>query len=82
MVHTIFLTAFAVVGRYDYFDPNSGGDYKGDSRNWFIFSLNYKPDEKVTISPNVIVETYESLENGRSIDPSITPRITLFYAFL
>jgi hypothetical protein len=77
-----FSTAFAVVGRYDYFDPNSGSDYKGDSRNWFIFSLNYKPDEKVTISPNVIVETYESLTNGRSIDPSITPRITFFYSFL
>jgi hypothetical protein len=77
-----FSTAFAIVGRYDYFDPNSGGDYKGDSRNWFIFSLNYKPDEKVTISTNVIVETYESLTNGTSIDPSITPRITLFYTFL
>jgi len=77
-----FTTAFAVVGRYDYFDPNSGGDYKGDSRNWFIFSLNYKPDEKVTISPNVIVETYESIPNGRSFDASVTPRVTLFYTFL
>lgn len=77
-----FSKELAVVGRYDYYDPNNDSDTKGDSRNWFIFSLNYKPDEKVTISPNIIVETYESIPNGRSIDPSITPRITLFYTFL
>jgi hypothetical protein len=77
-----FIKELGFVGRYDYYDPNTDSDFKGDSRNWFIFSLNYKPDDKVTISPNVIVETYESLTNGRSIDPSITPRITLFYTFL
>ena len=77
-----FSKELAAVGRYDYYDPNTDSNVKGDSRNWFIFSLNYKPDEKVTISPNVIIETYESIPNGRSIDPSITPRITLFYLFL
>ena len=77
-----FSKELAAVGRFDYFDPNTDSDVKGDSRNWFIFSLNYKPDEKVTISPNVIIETYESIPNGRSIDASITPRITFFYSFL
>lgn len=77
-----FSKELAVVGRYDYYDPNADSDAKGDSRNWFIFSLNYKPDEKVTISPNVIIETYESTPSGRSIDASITPRITFFYTFL
>ncbi len=77
-----FMKEIAVVGRYDYYDPNTDSDVKGDSRNWFIFSLNYKPDEKVTISPNVVIETYESIPNGRSIDASITPRITFFYTFL
>lgn len=77
-----FSKELAVVGRYDYYDPNADSDAKGDSRNWFIFSLNYKPDEKVTISPNVIIETYESIPSGRSIDASITPRITFFYTFL
>ena len=71
----------AAVGRFDYFDPNTDSDVKGDSRNWFIFSLNYKPNEKVTISPNVIIETYESLPNGRKFDASITPRITFFHTF-
>lgn len=77
-----FSKVLAVVGRYDYYDPNTDSNVKGDSRNWFIFSLNYKPDEKVTISPNVIIETYESIPNGRSFDTSITPRITFFYSFL
>lgn len=77
-----FSKVLAVVGRYDYYDPNTDSNVKGDSRNWFIFSLNYKPDEKVTISPNVIIETYESIPNGRSFDASITPRITFFYSFL
>ncbi|MBK7630163.1 MAG: hypothetical protein IPJ23_05600 [Ignavibacteriales bacterium] len=76
-----FSQELAVVGRFDNYDPNTDSNFKGDSRNWFIFSLNYKPVDKVTISPNVIIETYESI-GGRSIDPSITPRITFFYSFL
>jgi hypothetical protein len=76
-----FSQQLSVVGRFDYFDPNTNTDFKGDSRNWFIFSLNYKPVDKVTISPNVIVETYEAI-NGRSIDASVTPRITFYYSFL
>ncbi|MFN3873827.1 MAG: hypothetical protein ACK4R9_12585 [Ignavibacterium sp.] len=77
-----FSQELAAVGRYDYYDPNTDSNAKADSRNWFIFSLNYKPDDKVTISPNVIIETYESIPNGKSIDASITPRITFFYTFL
>ncbi|HMU43629.1 MAG TPA: hypothetical protein PKA80_10030 [Ignavibacteriaceae bacterium] len=76
-----FSQQLSAVVRYDYFDPNTNTDFKSDSRNWFIFSLNYKPVDKVTISPNVIVETYEAI-NGRSIDASVTPRITFYYSFL
>ena len=76
-----FSNEWAVVGRFDNYDPNTDSDFNGDSRNWFLFSLNYKPVDKVTISPNVIIETYESI-NGRSIDASITPRITFYYSFL
>lgn len=76
-----FSQQLSAAGRFDYFDPNTNTDFKGDSRNWFIFSLNYKPVDKVTISPNVIVETYEAI-NGRTIDASVTPRITLYYSFL
>lgn len=77
-----FMKQLALVGRYDYYDPNVDSDVKGDSRNWFIFSLNVKPEDKVTISPNVLIETYESLPGGRTFKSSITPRITFFYIFL
>lgn len=76
-----FSNQLSIVGRFDNFDPNADSNFEGDSRNLVIFSLNYKPVEKVTISPNVIIEAYESI-NGRSIDPSVTPRITFFYSFL
>ena len=76
-----FRENFSVTGRFDYFDPNTDSDMKGDSRNFFIFSLNYKPHEKVTVSPNVLIETYESLPNGREIDASVTPQVTLYYTF-
>jgi hypothetical protein len=75
-----FSKELSVVVRYDSYDPNS--DAKGNIRNLFLAGVNYKPDAKVTLSPNVIIETYEKIPNGRSIDASITPRITFFYSFL
>jgi len=71
-----------LAGRFDYFDPITDDKSEGDSRNLFIFSLNYKPDEKVTISPNIIIESYQSLPNGKSYKNSVTPRITFYYSFL
>ncbi len=72
----------SAVGRYDFFDPNMDSDYKGDNRNLFLFSLNYSPVDKVTISPNIFIETYESLPGGKKYKPSVTPRLTLYYIFL
>jgi len=71
-----------VVARYDYFDPNSDGRYKGDARSYLIAGLAWKPDKNVQIIPNVQIETYEAVPNGRSIDPSVTGRVTLYYIFL
>ncbi len=76
-----FSKEVSTTGRYDYFDPNTNSDYKGDSRNYFIFALNYQPDPNITISPNVLIETYESAQGGPSYDASITPRLTFFYKF-
>ncbi len=76
-------TEFLVgIGRYDYFDPNISEDYKGDSRNYFILGLSFILHEKVTITPNFQLETYEQPENGVAIDPSLTGRITFYYEFL
>ena len=67
--------------RYDYFDPNMDGDFKGDSRNYFIAGLDFKADKNISIIPNVIYESYESLPDGRSFDSSVTGRVTLYYNF-
>jgi len=70
------------VGRYDYFDPNISADFEGDSRNYFILGLSFILHEKVTITPNFLLETYEQPLDGVSIDPSLTGRITFYYEFL
>jgi len=70
------------VGRYDYYDPNMSADFKGDSRNYFILGLSFILHEKVTITPNFLLETYETPVNGIAIDPSLTGRITFYYEFL
>lgn len=77
-----FNKEFSFAGRYDLFDPNIDKNSTGDLRNWMLFSLNYKPDEKVTISPNIIYETYQESSDGRNFEPSLTLRITFFYIFL
>ncbi len=70
---------FSVIGRYDYFDNNT--DFNGDSRNYFIFGFSYKPDPNVSITPNILIETYERLPNGQSYHSSVTARITFFYNY-
>lgn len=77
-----FNKEFSIASRYDFFDPNIDKNTTGDLRNWILFSLNYKPDEKVTISPNIIYETYQKSSDGRTFEPSLTLRITFFYIFL
>ncbi len=80
-----FSKELVAFGRFDYFDPNTDSDdiSKGDSRNFMIFGIDYKLDKNFSIIPNILIETYESLPNGRrSYDTSITPRITFFYNFL
>ncbi|MFC2135213.1 hypothetical protein ACFLTH_11400 [Bacteroidota bacterium] len=73
---------FSVIGRFDHFDPLSHTDYEGDSRNLIIAGVSYRPDPKVAIMPNVMIESYEKLPNGDRFDPSVTARITVYYEFL
>lgn len=76
-----FNNLISVFGRFDYFKANLISANGSDSRNLYIFGLEFKPDENVYISPNVAVETYQAFSNGTTIKPSITPRISLFYSF-
>jgi predicted porin len=74
----------AVVGRYDYFDPNtnSAANAKGDVRNYVIAGLSWKVDKNVSIMPNLLYETYEAIAGHGEPDPSVTARVTLYYVFL
>lgn len=71
---------FNLVLRYDYFDPNAKKEYQNDRRNLYIFGLNYKPVENVTVTPTFYIETYEKTQNA-TYKPSITSRIVFFYVF-
>lgn len=71
-----------VVARYDYYDPNTDSNVKGDSRNYIIVGLNWKADKNVWIMPNFQMETYESNPNGTSYDSAINGRVTVYYIFL
>jgi hypothetical protein len=76
-----FHEKFSAFGRYDFFDDNIKDYAKEDARNLFIFGLEYRADKNVYVSPNVTIETYEAFQNGTTIKPSITPKLTLFYSF-
>jgi hypothetical protein len=82
-----------VFGRYDYLNPNihSSDHAKGDARNYVILGYAYMPAKNLSISPNVLIETYEKRKdanfgsNGSVTDltykPSVTPRLTFYYTF-
>ncbi len=74
-------TDVSLLGRYDYYDPNTNGNSKGDLRSYFIGGLSWRPDAMVSIIPNVQVETYQALPNGTTFDPSVTGRVTVYYMF-
>ncbi|MGA7160636.1 MAG: hypothetical protein WBZ48_06520 [Bacteroidota bacterium] len=79
-----FIPEIAVVGRYDSFDPNTASDNaaKGDSRNYALGGLVYKPDKNIFISPNIVWESYEAPVVGPSVKASLTARLTLWYLYL
>jgi len=70
------------LGRYDYYDPNISGDFRGDARNLFIAGLSFVVNDMVAITPNFLFETYEQPVDGITIDPSLTGRITFYFKFL
>ncbi|MBI4534669.1 MAG: hypothetical protein HY708_00225, partial [Ignavibacteriae bacterium] len=71
-----------LVGRFDFFDPNINAKARGDRRNFIIGAIAWRADKNVSFIPNVQIETYSSLPGGRSIEPSITGRLTFYYLFL
>ncbi|MCX7954472.1 MAG: hypothetical protein N3A01_04690 [Bacteroidales bacterium] len=70
-----------LVERIDYFDPNALVEVNNDRSFYNIFAINIKIKNDITISPNILAEFYENLNNGYTLKPSITPRITLFWKY-
>jgi len=69
-----------VTGRYDYFEPNSQEGSAGDRRNWFLGGMNYKAADRLIISPNIIIESYEKM-GAIEIESSVTPRLSFSWTF-
>jgi hypothetical protein len=78
---TFWLNAkMSLVGRYDIFNPDREDGVKGYKTNLFTFAYTYKPMEKLTISPNILIETYES--NGvRTPKNTVIPRFSFNWTF-
>jgi hypothetical protein len=72
----------AVVLRYDNYDPNTDSNAKGDARDYIIAGLSWKADKNVSISPNILYETYQAPAVGSTPDASLTARLTFYYIFL
>ena len=71
----------AVVARYDYYDPNTNANAKGDVRNYIIGGVSWKPDKNVSIIPNIQVETFQEPASGTAPSASVNARMTFFYVF-
>ncbi len=69
-----------LVGRFDLYDPNTDGAAKADSRNYVIAGLDWKVNERVSVIPNVQIETYEK-SPLRTYDASVTGRLTVAWTF-
>jgi hypothetical protein len=78
-----FSDDLGAVARFDYYDPKVGSDNseQGNSRNYIVAGLTYRPDKNVQIMPNVVVETYEPVPDGRSIDAAVTARLTFAFNY-
>ncbi|GAO28468.1 hypothetical protein [Geofilum rubicundum] len=67
-------------GRFDHFEPNSHADATNDKRQLIIGGLAYRPNSKLSISPNFLVETYEG-SDADEVDSSVTARLTASWSF-
>ena len=73
-----FSPKVAIAARYDYFDPLTS--QSGDNRSLYLLAVNWYPAVGVIFSPNIVIESFESLPNGTSFITAITPRLTFYYA--
>jgi hypothetical protein len=68
-----------LMGRYDYFDPNTYSAVTNDTRGYFIGGVSWTPARNVAIIPNLQVETYETT-SLRRYKASVTGRVTVVWS--
>ena len=64
-----------LVGRYDFYDPNS--DVDTDGNLLFIGAIDYMPSKNVHVMPNIEVQTYQASNTTNDI----VGRVTFYYIF-
>jgi hypothetical protein len=69
-----------LLARFDLYDPNTNSNAKADSRNYIIAGLDWKVNDKVSVIPNIQIETYEK-STVRTFDSSVTGRLTVAWIF-
>ena len=74
-----FTKTVQLVGRFDTFDPNT--DVNKDGRNFILAGLQFNPIDKVSITPNVEITTYQASAPSGTDKNDITPRVTFFWEF-
>ena len=65
-----------IVGRYDFFDPNTDAAAKNDTQGLIIAAIDFKVDPHVSIMPGVEIHTLKGAK-----DTDVTPRVTFFWGF-
>jgi len=73
---------YGLVGRYDFFDPNTDNQVKNDYRNYWLFSFVYRPIKNIWIMPNVQGEQYQNLPGTLQLKSAWQPRITFYWIYL
>jgi len=83
-LNTYGVTAFAwgaieddlrLVGRFDYFDPNSSVD--NDGNMLFIAAIDYLADNDVHVMPNIYVQSFQQ----SNVKANVIGRLTFYFVF-
>jgi hypothetical protein len=72
---------FSLISRYDYFDFNIDKNARGDVRKLYIVGFTWNAHDNFLLTPNVMIENYESVPTGIHYKSSVTPRVTFYYKF-
>jgi len=68
-----------LVGRFDYFDPNT--DATLDNQGLILFGVDLLVDPHVILTPNIEIRTYDAPPINGGDGSDVIPRVTFFWQF-